>query len=43
MNGTTGVNVHDLLVNPDGDLEADHGYLDLDTNTLLETAKATLR
>ena len=43
VNGTTGVNVHDLLVNPDGDLDADHGYLDLDTNTLLETAKATLR
>jgi uncharacterized protein YukE len=37
------VDVHDLIVNPDGDPDADHGYLDLDTNTLLETAKATLR
>ena len=43
VDGTSDVNVHDLYVNPDGVEDADHGYLDLDTNTLIETAKATLR
>jgi len=42
VKGSSAVNVHDLLVNADGDPDADHGYLDLGTNTLLETAKATL-
>ncbi|MDR6171136.1 alpha/beta hydrolase [Curtobacterium sp. SORGH_AS_0776] len=43
VNGSSAVNVHDLYVNPNGADDADHGYLDLDTNTLIETAKATLR
>jgi pimeloyl-ACP methyl ester carboxylesterase len=43
VEGTSDVNVHDLYVNPNDAEDADHGYLDLDTNTLIETAKATLR
>lgn len=43
IDGSSDVNVHDLYVNPAADRNADHGYLDLDTNTLIETATATLR
>ena len=43
VDGSSPVNVHDLLVNPSGDADGDHGYLDADTNSLLQTAKATLK
>ncbi|SBN62959.1 hypothetical protein GA0004736_1876 [Curtobacterium sp. 9128] len=39
----TTVNVHDMFVNPSADPDGDHVYLDADANSLLETAKATLR
>lgn len=43
VDGSSPVNVHDLLVNSSGDADGDHGYLDAGTNSLLQTAKATLR
>ncbi|MFJ3380295.1 alpha/beta hydrolase [Curtobacterium sp. NPDC090217] len=43
VDGSPRVNVHDMFVNPSADPGGDHGYLDADTNSLLETAKATLR